>query len=251
MLLLALPCQVKNIDCGAGICRNDFIDHQCDCIDGASNQNETASLPCDTNFCFEVNCINSVCENGLDDYTCNCNAGYKPREILTDDDKNVCIDIDECYEDETGDLCGEFGTCKNDVGGYSCDCNDGYWNMNSADSICVNTDECENGKDCGFGTCKDTEGSYDCECPEGTEQTDNSQPCTDIDECQLDTLPNFCSIGHSCQNLDFTFNCSCPSGISGPFYDNVTETTVGCGKYYFYSNRNNFIILFRFWNSRT
>ena len=189
------------------------------------------------------------CESGEDDYKCNCDTGYKPRIVVIDSDKNVCIDKDECNEDESGDLCGDFGTCKNDEGGYSCDCNDGYQNMNSTDSLCVNTDECLEENKCGLGNCRDSVGSYECDCPSGTWHDETTEPiCKDINECQI---PNACSIGHSCQNFDFSFNCTCPSAISGPFSDDVTETTIQCGKYYFYSHRNNLIILFRFRNSRT
>ena len=81
MILLSIPCQISNIDCGFGSCSNGLGNYQCNCAEGAFNINMTESLPCKYDFCFGINCVNGKCTSGDDYYECLCNSGYKPGQI--------------------------------------------------------------------------------------------------------------------------------------------------------------------------
>ena len=53
IILMWKSCQVKQIDCKAGICNNDFGDYKCECQTNAFNKNETdESRVFNLNFSF-------------------------------------------------------------------------------------------------------------------------------------------------------------------------------------------------------
>ena len=68
---------------------------------------------------------------------------------------------------------------------------------------------------CGFDkTCVNTDGGYECNCRSGYQKasTDNSVPCTDINECDVQSLNNCTTTTSTCQNTGGGYTCKCKSG---------------------------------------
>lgn len=51
----------------------------------------------------------------------------------------------------------------------------------------------------------------ECECPKGYAKVDG-KTCTDINECDLN--PDICRGGGTCVNIDGSFTCTCPPGLT-------------------------------------
>ena len=146
----------------------------------------------------------------------------------------VCEDIDECNNDIYPCGIEDYSTCLNIEGAFICACRDGFKNENGRESICMDTNECDE-FDCGFNnTCTNTIGSYQCECGDGYYNDDEWEPCQDIDECSTETLSYekyFCQDG-ICSNYIGGYNCTCPTNdfLS---YDNGPNKVPFCGNFLF------------------
>ena len=120
------------------------------------------------------NPFESTCRNTKGSYECDCNIGY----IGADD--NVCIDIDECANNDH--FCHSFADCRNTDGSYSCKCELGY---EGSGLVCLDVDECRRSdlSKCHdeYGICTNNVGSYECDCISG--YTGDGIFCDDIDEC--------------------------------------------------------------------
>ena len=156
----------------------------------------------------------------------NCDPGYK-----VNDEKNGCIDIDECLVIS----CPYLSTCNNLPGSYACPCNTGF-KPSGTGLISNTTSSCEDRKECeeaktdniklcdGVKThkkCKNTYGSYECVCKNGFEPfTDQAGEiaCRDIDECVVDKYNSNreckSSMGSysTCKNSIGGFECECING---------------------------------------
>ena len=211
-ILLNRPCDVLNVDCGSGIRKNGFVKCECDCPDGTyladRNQTESAVLPCLTDYCFDVTCINGKCQNSVEKYECLCNEGYQAHETI----ERYCIDIDECSIQN----CGDYGVCRNTIGSFECDCDDGYTEL---DVKCV--DHCYPEGKCGLGTCQNPGVDFECECSPGTGHDKKQDKCVDIDECEVVDCGN-----GKCENTIGDFSCSCEEG----FFNKWDESSFACGK---------------------
>uniref|UniRef100_A0A672VBL7 Fibrillin-1 n=1 Tax=Strigops habroptila TaxID=2489341 RepID=A0A672VBL7_STRHB len=180
-------------------CVNTAGSYRCDCKPGyrftstgrCTDRNECQEIP---NICSHGQCIDTV-----GSFYCICHNGFK-----TNDDRTMCIDINECERDACGN-----GTCRNTIGSFNCRCNLGF--ILSHNNDCIDVDECAsgNGMLCRNGQCVNTIGSFQCLCNDGYEVALDGRTCVDVNECALD--PGKCSPG-TCQNLDGSFRCICPPG---------------------------------------
>lgn len=168
---------------------------------------------------------NESCVNTESSYECICSEGYELEElerrlyvpdVEPDVDSPVCIDINECLQEE--DPCGENGSCVNTEGSYECECDHGY---EFDSSTCVDIDECVVQEEplCGDNqSCVNTEGSYDCICNEGYQfdmyrsKMEYKAPpvCVDIDECHREE--SLCGENESCVNTEGSYECNCSTG---------------------------------------
>lgn len=127
-----------------------------------------------------------------------CDPGY------TKDDREECIDIDECALDNFG--CSHI--CENTPGSSSCTCPPGY-NLLEDWKTCEDVDECTNGDlTCSHG-CSNVNGSAHCTCPTGYQLLDDERTCEDLDECS--TNKGGCS--QDCINTPGSYRCAC-SGLN-------------------------------------
>ena len=191
-------------------CPGGFLGDGLNCVD--INECELAIDSCSE----DEECINTV-----GSFKCVCPDGYK-----FDDNKNRCVDVNECRELDY-DICGEFGTCTNTLGSFSCACPKGFFKKN--DTYCEDVDECSQTTarqvkqgtrliwrkftTCGQNSfCTNTAGSYTCECFEGFRRANNGT-CVDIDECQENQ--NLCDRNAKCRNSEGSYECTCNLGYAG------------------------------------
>lgn len=156
---------------------------------------------CKSNVCPQ----SAICRNTIGSYTCECLEGFTKKY-------NTCLDIDECKEYGSHNLCEH--DCVNYYGTYRCKCNLGY-TLGSDNRTCDDINECEVHKNfhlC-MGECVNVPGSYRCSCPRGYELEADKRSCRDINECQLNNVCNgrleVCTNtpgSHKCHNI------KCPIG---------------------------------------
>ena len=183
--------------CGThGYCVNEQPGYKCDCFQGYEFDGTTCV---DKNECLENMCQNGVCINKEGSFQCKCFEGY------AQDSYGICIDIDECLEDN---ICGGMGKCINLDGGFDCDCQSGYENSGG---ICVDINECKHSK-CGKGAhCVNLEGSYECDCKRPDRIYDSvHKKCKKIN-CPQGT----CSKNGKCIMDGSIFKCICKPGFTG------------------------------------
>lgn len=144
----------------------------------------------------------------------------------------MCEDIDEC--DELGaDVCIN-GICINTKGSFECECSTGYI-LDNTGHICMDNrrgtcwtkiidGRCENNFPrlalkseccCSVGVawgspCETCDYSL-CECSKGYAKVDG-KACADINECELNT--GICKGGGTCVNIDGSYRCECPPGLT-------------------------------------
>ncbi|XP_072407125.1 latent-transforming growth factor beta-binding protein 3 isoform X1 [Chiloscyllium punctatum] len=157
-------------------------------------------------------CGHGVCVYDPSGYTCVCHTGYQLHAHI-----KHCVDVNECEDNPCGARKGE---CINYVGTYSCRCYRGYQLQELPEgSICVDVNECADGRLCTNGRCLNTEGSFYCHCQSGYRPVSHQTACEDINECNN---PNTCPRG-KCKNKPGTYECvPCPEGYrsqAGECYD--------------------------------
>ncbi|XP_023260071.1 CD97 antigen-like [Seriola lalandi dorsalis] len=151
----------------------------------------------------------------------SCKEGYARKD-------KICIDYDECKDDEDPDhgLCGEDAKCFNTNGSYYCQCDDGFRSTMAvrftADSPakCKDINEClEEENLCGpNATCFNTNPYYSCICEAGFSSSTGVESfrhgdnvtCGDVDECLEE---NVCDQNSSCINTPGSYHCVSISGF--------------------------------------
>lgn len=107
-------CKVKEMyQCDNGVCVNTTLlcNGEDDCGDFSDEQK------CKVNECasFFTLCAHKCIDKPIG-YDCACNEGYK----VSEKDKHLCEDIDECEDRPCSQL------CRNTRGSYMCSCSEGY-----------------------------------------------------------------------------------------------------------------------------
>ncbi|XP_063219441.1 fibulin-1-like [Bacillus rossius redtenbacheri] len=136
----------------------------------------------------------------------SCGAGY-----AYSSNRSICMDIDECSEDESP--CSSNEECVNTVGSYVCNCRLGF-KLDYITRACVDVNECQtNGHSClASQRCDNTIGSYQCirytSCGTGYTLNAETGQCEDDDECTLKT-DNCHALGpaYVCRNTLGSFRC--------------------------------------------
>ena len=197
----------------------DPPDSTCGCCRG---YHKSTDSPCvDTDECQEsTHLCDMNCHNTKGSYRCSCDVGFQ----LVSEIK--CLDVDECLINNGGCV----GLCLNTNGSFTClsinistvesyectetgftsscpdppdstcGCCRGY--HKSTDSLCVDTDECQESTHLCDMNCHNTKGSYQCSCNEGYQLVDGNT-CLDIDEC----LTNNGGCQGVCINVKGNFYC--------------------------------------------
>ena len=107
-------------------CQNMIGSYDCICTTGYEKINGVCQ---DINECdniFQDPCSkikpHSICENTDGSFNCQCQTGY-----YTSDDKQSCIDIDECQIEIAEISCPNPNSiCLNNPGSFTCACQTGY-----------------------------------------------------------------------------------------------------------------------------
>ena len=226
-------------------------------FDGArapdATENDDAQYFCAALSSYEANNLGTPGQTN--DECPPCDPGYEL------DANDVCVDIDECLDNNGG--CDINATCENQLDAVPplCTCNDGYQgdgftcedvneclvdnggchenatceNQIGAPRTCSCNDgyqgdgfSCENIDECLINNggcdqeCFDEIGSYRCECRAGYTLNEDGLTCDDIDECLIDN--GGCDPVAICENQigDAPF-CTCPPQTIG---DGLTCRTV-------------------------
>ena len=139
---------INHCDLEISTCVNHPGDYGCTCNPGYTHIDKEDVDPlfrkfcddideCDLdNVCSDNNNIGSTkqCINYPGSYKCECNAGF---ENLNNDQKNDCVDIDECLI-ENGH-CSQI--CTNLPGTRECSCREGYYLDKFDKASCYDVDE--------------------------------------------------------------------------------------------------------------
>ncbi|XP_063788826.1 hemicentin-1-like [Pseudophryne corroboree] len=122
-------------------CEEYFGNKECSCDEGFIGDGFTC---CDIDECafYWSNNCSDICVNTLGSYTCECRSGYT-RSV-----KDVCVDIDECYDADLNE-CHPLAMCSNSAGSYSCSCKAGHYGdgFQCHPEACT-TDICDQGMEC-------------------------------------------------------------------------------------------------------
>ncbi len=111
---------------------------------------------------------------------CECHEGFEPDPSSGGGDASLCIDVDECAEDNGG--CDDI--CVNKPGTFMCGCSRGF---QSRHSRCLDVNECllNNGHGPCQDTCHNSEGGYSCSCEglPGTALAADNHTCESTNGC--------------------------------------------------------------------
>uniref|UniRef100_A0A8W8N521 Fibrillin-1 n=1 Tax=Magallana gigas TaxID=29159 RepID=A0A8W8N521_MAGGI len=138
-------------NCGIGSSRCDK-EKGCVCLSGWTgvecdldiDECAASTNPCTSNH--------QVCQNSPGSYKCICETGFM-------NESGLCKDINECENSPCSQI------CTNTEGSYSCSCNGGF--RMSANSECMDFDECLAPVSPCDQQCTNTIGSYKCSCNDG------------------------------------------------------------------------------------
>ncbi|KAK7483626.1 hypothetical protein BaRGS_00025179, partial [Batillaria attramentaria] len=218
-------CREKTDNCEQ-ICTNTLGSYECQCEEGYTldssgtkclQDKETASV------CRNAGCSQG-CKKSSDGIAsqCFCRPGYD----LDLTDNKTCVDHDDVpgwdllatvlqFRRRYGSDCELTCRCEGRGTGChpvtGCVCEDGWSGAHCEDDV----DECSRIPSvCGDNQlCINTQGSYACGCPDGYTLTSEGTACTDIDECEEDSLLSTCGSLERCVNVPGTFYCECLRGF--------------------------------------
>ena len=90
---------------------------------------------------------------------------------------SVCVDVDECGNEQLNDCDDRYGVCNNTWGSYSCSCQTGY-RLSGDGRSCFDVNECVERRDGCEQRCVNSEGSYSCLCHDGYTLAEDGKNCT-------------------------------------------------------------------------
>nr|CAD7456482.1 unnamed protein product [Timema tahoe] len=196
-------CSMNNGGC-SHMCVNTEGTYHCECPIGYILEKDLICQDIDECDTQNGDCSHK-CVNTDGRYYCECPEGHK----VTENDPNICEDIDECHEGNMGALHNCSHACHNVPGGYKCSCPDGYELSENDYSTCIDIDECFTSNNGGCSNiCNNLNGSFECACPEGHYLTNDNSTCVDVDEC----LENNGNCSEQCLNTVGGVKCACLEG---------------------------------------
>ncbi|XP_060596327.1 uncharacterized protein LOC132750377, partial [Ruditapes philippinarum] len=202
-------CDIGNTGCQQ-TCENTKGSYNCLCYFGYSlnsDQKSCTQLSADTICSNQGLTCDGYCRVGTATAQCACPAG----SVLAADDKQSCIDINEC-EDSTLNKCEYPDTCKNVNGGFTCTCPTGKF-LEHDGITCTVCDAFHYGENC-LQECKCGVGAARCDPITGCVCKDGwtSEKCDlDRNECDVATSP--CTrVNTVCTNTPGGFTCPCKEG---------------------------------------
>ncbi|XP_055956124.1 fibrillin-2 [Patella vulgata] len=171
--------------CDGGQCRNTPGSYQCICPQGLTF--DAISRMCvDTNECRESPCINGQCINLAGSFKCKC---ISPGTVL-DPTGLICLD-------------NKRGACWLTIKNGVCE--------GSIDSMLLQAECCGSiGKAWG-SPCQPCPIQSELQCPKGFANRLGVN-CVDINECEV--FQDICKGGGQCVNLEGSFKCTCPFGLT-------------------------------------
>ncbi|XP_035663361.1 protocadherin Fat 4-like [Branchiostoma floridae] len=165
---------------------------------------------------------NQTCANTQGSYVCVCKEGF--HDVSTDEEKLVCIDIDDC----DGVNCFNGGTCVDAIGSFFCNCSDGTsgdvcniyestwssWSSWSDDCFCRVSNGTAMVSRVRSRPCPGRPGYSGTPTCDG-DDTDWEECIPDVDECEEGT--SHCHPNATCKNVVGVgqYNCTCDSGFAG------------------------------------
>lgn len=213
-------------------------------------------------------------DTGANSYECICKEGFEGK--ICDQETHECEGVNKC-DIKLRAKCDEVPKVDGKLG-YKCTCREGYYGdgfscaactnceekaqkggwkrkpnsqvcetRNLADNICVNVDECTDGKykhNCApapKASCKDTIGSYDCKC--------NSEYYTKI-ETKAQKTDEEGEPGHKCYPMT---NCGLGMRMVADgyqFQDRICERVLPDGEYAIETSANNVANCLTLWNEQ-
>lgn len=206
MFLLPDKITCDDGECDWSVCPQGCQHKDCDYNSNEHEERSPERLENITDCDLEMNNCSTLQKNTNRSSEYYCNKGF-----YLEEDKQTCVDIDEC---EDLSLCNG-SQCVNTQGSYDCKCSTGY-KMNAQSRKCEDIDECDFIIDEGSTICShfcvNSLGSFHCNCPTGFVIGNDSRTCNDVDECtENNEIDVRCS--HICINDIGSYHCECPSGL--------------------------------------
>lgn len=195
------PCNSRQ-DCtqGACVCKAGYTGPNCHGDLDECSELEPCSFPGGA-------CVNHFASDGR--YSCVCKVGWLDG-TMGEHGVESCQEVDECLENP----CHADAVCMNQQPGYTCVCTEGLVGdgVTACDppAVEVVVDPCDNkGCDSANSLCElDASGDPICLCLPGFSQIRPDSECTDVRECDDETI---CPPNAFCQEQDGGFECLCKS----------------------------------------
>ncbi|XP_039274370.2 uncharacterized protein LOC120348319 [Styela clava] len=224
-------------------CYNTPGSFYCSCREGYSLMKHDNRTCLDINECLISSPCQQLCKNTFGSFQCSCNPDYRLNEdgltcsglcqpgyvsqLDTDSGEEICVDNNECEDNEGLGACQHM--CTNTDGSFFCSCSPGY-TLQDDMLTCEDTDECLTSSPCQH-LCQNTPGSFRCACnvnyrlnAEGLTCSEVCQPgyvmsvieetgektCVDENECSEHGGLGNCQ--QICTNTDGSYFCSCSLG---------------------------------------
>ncbi|XP_058835886.1 fibrillin-1-like isoform X2 [Topomyia yanbarensis] len=186
--------------CDPGVCRViEGGDYRCECLAGYQQHDHSCH---DIDECeLGRHMCSHDCYNTAGSYDCGC-----PRGLMLSTDNQTCDDVDECQQQDNGDLCGDL-QCLNTYGSYKCVCPEGK--ELDEYGICRQMDLCTTDNGGCSHLCTFFNRETFCDCPDSMELADDGKTCVVINECDLNNggCSHFCD--PHLENI-----CHCPEGFT-------------------------------------